>query len=336
LFEKIKTIDDEVITRGINAWEFFLLNEIKNAVALRSDISTLLKNCKPRVILFNYLSLSCTGVLAEEAIKYNIPRYLITHGTHSVTNSSVSKYEQKNLGRGLIFSPLATTTIAQSPSANRFLDKYHPKVNKLNSQPIMWGYKKSSVPPNDGIFRILYTGTYHNFRHWIWETPDEYIYGLYNFVKSTANIDNIKIIIRFRERSGSGINLNTVKTFLKGYNHFQINTTGSFINDLSLSNLLVSYVSTTIEESLIAKRPVLLYGYSNRYSHLVASSKLPTSDKRSSVYKLNNKTQLIPMVSAIIKHHKNSLLSYKELHNYIWMSNEAMSIERLYRNIIEQ
>lgn len=319
----IRGIKDKVIKEGINAWEEFMINEITITEGLQKDILNLLNICKPRSILYSHLCVGSSGVLAEVANSNNIPSILLSHGTHTTHSSAISNYEHQDLARGLLFSPLANETIAQSPSAAEFCELNYPELKWRKTNPLMWAYKKLDNPPKDGIFRILYTGTCNSFRHWIWETPDEYISGLIDFIKKTAHIRNLRIIIKYRTRPE--LDPSSLRKLLPDYEHYEVKSSGLFLDELCSANLLVSYVSTTIEEALYSRRPVLLWGHSLRYQHLKASSELPTSKKRSAVYMPREKSDLAPMVQAIMKSHRENLLSDNEVKDFVWSYNKEQT-----------
>ena len=81
--------------------------------------------------------------------------------------------------------------------------------------------------------------------------------------------------------------------------------------------MLISYSSTTIEESLYARKPVGLFGGSNRYYHLHGSSQFPNKNNRNAVYHLTE-NNLLSMLDSILDSHKDSLLTDKELDGYVW------------------
>ena len=96
--------------------------------------------------------------------------------------------------------------------------------------------------------------------------------------------------------------------------------TRRFIEDLNYADLMISYSSTTIEEALYARKPVGLFGGTNRYYHLKGSSIPPSTKNRNAVYHLTNQN-LVTMLSSILNFHKSSLLTDEELNGYIWDSN---------------
>jgi len=324
-------IEDKVIKEGINAWNKFLIYAVTSEEGLHKDISMLLNICKPKGILFNYLSLGSSGALAEVANSKKIPCILISHGTHTTHGSATSNYEHQDLARGLLFSPLADVTIAQSPTADKFCNLNYPELKRKRSEPLMWGFKKIQDPPKDGIFRILYTGTCNSFRHWIWETPDEYVSALVDFITKTANISNLRIKVRYRSRPEC--DLYSLKKLLPAFEHYELKTSGNFLDDLSSANLLISYTSTTIEEAIYSRRPVLLWGHSLRYQHLPASSELPTVNKRNAVYMPRKKSDLVPMIQSIVKAHREDLLSDDEVKDFVWSYNKEQK-ESLFKDIL--
>ena len=80
--------------------------------------------------------------------------------------------------------------------------------------------------------------------------------------------------------------------------------------------MLISYSSTAIEEAIYNRKPVGLFGGSDRYRHLIGSSTLPSKKYRSTVYYLQN-NNLSEMLNAILDAH-NTPLNDKELELYTW------------------
>ena len=108
---------------------------------------------------------------------------------------------------------------------------------------------------------ILHAGTYKQWvspRTWIYETPDEYIKGLKSLIHATCKFKKTKLIIRIRHQSDCSIS--NLKKLLPKSDNYEIKSSGSFLDDLSNADLLVSWSSTVIEEALHSRKPVLLWG----------------------------------------------------------------------------
>ena len=112
--------------------------------------------------------------------------------------------------------------------------------------------------------------------------------------------------------------LANLEKLLPAGNHYEIKSSGSFLEDLSKADLLVSWASTTIEEALHSHKPVLLWGGSNRYFHLPPCKTLPTSQNRSAVYAPETEAELGSMVESILEHHAGKPLKSEELSTHVW------------------
>ena len=173
---------------------------------------------------------------------------------------------------------------------------------------------------------ILHAGTHKNTgsRPYMYETSSEYVRGLISLIYSIEKLSNTYLIIRFRE--SLECTLDDLKNLLPKSKNYEIKTKGSFIDDLSLCDLLISYSSTTLEEALNNFLPVALYGGENKFRYLKGSSEFPEKNKRNAVYYLNN-DNIVDMIKLILKFHKNKPLTSKELKNYIWKNNKENFID---------
>jgi len=195
-------------------------------------------------------------------------------------------------------------------------DMYKPTIEKF--QPIMWGYNNSkNIAPKKNSFTILHAGTYKPLcaRPWIYETSNEFVYGLQRLVQSVSRVENAELIIRIR--SNAECEISSLQKLLPLSKNCHIKTDDSFQNDLNNADLLISFSSTTIEEALYARKPVALFGGSNRYRHMSGSSILPNVDYRSSVYHLTEEN-MSDMLKAIIAAHSNKPLTDNEVSDYVW------------------
>mgnify|MGYP001259984728 CR=1 FL=1 len=82
-------------------------------------------------------------------------------------------------------------------------------------------------------------------------------------------------------------------------------------------NVSVSFSSTTIEESLHARKPVGLFGGTSRYRHFDGSSKLPKKNNRSAIYHLT-KQNMPDMLRSIANVHSDRGLTDNEIIKYVW------------------
>jgi len=198
----------------------------------------------------------------------------------------------------------------------------------------MWGYNKSiKVHNSKKRFVILHTGTYKVLcaRPWIYETSNEFVFGLQRLVQSVGKVENTELVIRIR--SNEECEISSLEKLLPLSKNCRIKTDGSFQNDLNNADLLISFSSTCIEEALYARKPVALFGGSCRYRHLPGSTCIPSKDNRSAVYHLTPENLSI-MLEAIVKTHSNKPLTENEVSRYVW-PDSVPGIDNFISNIIK-
>lgn len=186
---------------------------------------------------------------------------------------------------------------------------------------------------NSELFHILHAD---NFYDWFFYLPsivhssDEYAYYCKVFVETLATSDlkeEVAVAIRLKNKKECSPEI--LKNYIPQlpFVDFQ-GTKKPYREELKKADLVVAYMSTTIEEALLYRKPVLLNGAANRYQHLRASSELPTSTSRSAVYVADGQKELIDMLKAIKKYHKNKPLTDEELAPYFF-SEPLAKINRI-------
>ena len=322
IYQLLDKVEDPIV---LNVKELIIPQLIDN-VAYTESLSDGVKNVfdrlRPKALIAHYMRWHEGAVLGETARKGNIPSILISHGSHPEPMDTVSWYEFREEAQGLLVSPLATETVTQSPNAENAALDFMPNLRRSKFQPIMWGYKKNnhlSIRERK-TRKILHAGTYKSscIRPWIYETSNEFINGLRHLVQAVKELDDAYLIIRIRPNRECSIR--SLRKLLPESDNYEIKTSGSFLDDLMDADLLISFSSTTIEETLNARKPVGLFGGSNRYRYLPGSSTLPTQNKRSAVYHLSE-DNLKTMLNSILDVHASKPLTDKELDGYVWPDN---------------
>ncbi|MBC8490407.1 MAG: hypothetical protein H8D45_30705 [Bacteroidetes bacterium] len=332
LFE---TTDDSRLKPFIIPLKLYLNKCIVYTESLVDDTKRIIKNIGPKKIIAHHLRWLDASIVGHCASELGIDTILISHGSHPPSENVTSEYELNDLARGLFISPLAAKSIAQSTNAAQSINSKSNVPKIINYQPIMWGWGNlGSVKRTNKKFQILHAGTYKvlGVRPWIYETSNEFVHGLQQFVQAVSSIEDIDLIIRIR--SLPECDISSLEKLLPNTDNCQIKTGGSFQDDLSDADLLVSYSSTTIEEALYARKPVALFGGSDRYRHLPGSSTLPDMNNRSAVYHLT-KENMSEMLEAIIAVHSNKPLTDSEVSDYVW-PDSVPGIDTFVSNLIKK
>ena len=318
----LDTIRDPISWMGIKIDYEHLVKTTTLYDGLKGDVKKTIDKLEPHHIVAGQLRWKSAAVLAEVAKKYNIPVTLISHGSHTLHDSSVAAFEHQENAQGLLISPLSDITLLQSPHAEAYALKLYC-TNGQRSRPIQWGTSKIAVTSSNAQTRhILHAGSYKQWvspRPWIYETPDEFIKGLTSLILATSNINNTKLVIRMRTQPDCS--LTNLQKLLPHGDHYEIKSSGSFSDDMSKADLLVSWSSTTIEEALHLRKPVLLWGGSSRYFHLPPCRKFPIPRNRSEVYAPETIDDLSLMIEAILESHAGKPLTDEELNNHVWPKN---------------
>jgi len=297
----------------------FLINNVTYSESISDAMGAIVRDIKPVCIIAHHLRWLDAISLGQCASHLGVRTYLISHGSQALPENLTSRYELKDVCWGLCVSPFATKAIAQSPIAEKTINAFMPKLPVEKYKPIMWGYKKIDLDRKTKTrkFRILHCGTYKvlGSRPWINETSNEFVNGLQHLAGVISDIDNVELVIRIR--GNDECELSSLKSLLPKSNNCRIKADGSFYDDLAQADLLISFSSTTIEEALNARKPVALFGGSDRYRHLPGSSRPPAGNNRSAVYHLaaDNMTE---MLTAIKDFHINKPLTEKEITDYVW------------------
>ena len=292
----VKYMDSESISnnevlkyKGLNIQIFlvdFLNNYVDNIVdnlhGQSHSLSRILKINKPYMILSQH-SLGFSSLLGELSSKLGIPAISISHGTHAFHSDKHAQIAWKRHSKMLLDTVYPYTAI-QSPLANTFLDKTQSQHSKkVITGPVLFA-KKSSIALSINNSRVDIYGVNSDklillhassprdsssFRPWIYETIDEYVRNINDLIEVVEDDSNIHLAIRFRPSLYfSKIDL---KNLLKPSSCYEIYTDGEFYEYLGSSDILISYSSTTIEESFQGRVPVLQYDADNKYMHIPSS-----------------------------------------------------------------
>lgn len=236
--------------------------------ALKSIMPTMVISQMGRGINYN---------LGELASLNNIPSLLISHGSHVPPKNEYEMIEWKEHGLGLMNTDYEYIAV-QSPWAKAYLEKIPSNSKQIITGPLLFskidsGKKKQLtqklISNISNKIILLHADTPRQkigLRFYVYQTVDEYISSLNSLISSIKRIKNLYLIIRFRPKPY--LSKEDLKSLLIEADCYDICTEGTFEEYLSITNMLISYSSTTIEEALQNKVPVLLYDKQGKYCHI--------------------------------------------------------------------
>ena len=254
----------------------------------------------------------------------NIDAMLISHGTHVSHDERWAKAEWDEHARFMITTHFPLVSV-QTPWAKNFLDD---QANLL-SRPVITGPLLYSKPKNRSerlaLRRLLFPSCYDKkiilhaaspfgwyvFHPFVNLTDDEYIRHINDTIRSIEDLNNVFLAIRIRLKSFQGMSLEDVKALFVQSECYEIYTEGSFEEYLLCSDLLISFSSTTIEEALQLRVPVVQYDPFDRYVHIPAEKINKNMEpKISSVYYVSEFEDLSWSLEWVVNSHLFTKNSY--------------------------
>mgnify|MGYP001254225415 CR=1 FL=1 len=278
--EIIQSLDDQDAAHGLMCFEESIMKRVALANSSSDQISLLVKQLKPLCMIAHEMR-SPMSMASAFAMKNNkIPVYLASHGTHLSTGNEIIDLEQKSLARGILTSPLADYTIAQSAMSKDAIRKFYPEFKTLEYDQINWGYPNNKdilanknnkdILANKKI-KFLHASTYKgigSLRPWIFETSDEFHKSLSELIQIFNRVGSADLLIRHREIGEMSINTYEDLIHKENQNiYIKTDLDNPFLEDLDVADVVIANFSTTIEEALTRGKYVILWGEGNRYSH---------------------------------------------------------------------
>ncbi len=275
------------ITSLINFQKALAKNEIENIERQNQIIKKVLSNKKPKIIITNLIR-GFNGYLIELAKKNKIPSLAIPHGTLSRGRNIYDNYFNDILSQELItknFSHIACQSkIFLSFLKQRKITKYIRSGNLIFSE---------SKPKKNKY--ILYAVTQrfftNNHYHGI-ETYFEFYQNL-KYFNRMAKESHYDFLIKLHP------NFSYLKKKLEKKFIYLKFTNRLLDQILPLSKVLISFSSSSIEDSLYSKVPVILFDSNNRYQHFNACKNL--DKKNEAMYYVNSLEKLKKCLKTISK-----------------------------------
>lgn len=338
-FETTKIISD-IIKRKKNVFSFKnvemhdlfmdyinngLKNQIKETFNGSKAFSRIVSLKKPSFLISNQAA-SYHYAIGEICKKENIKGLLISHGSHVPQVCSEITYEINEHSRYMVNTHYPFVS-AQTTWTKRFLEEQKDLVSKpIDTGPLLFSKQDFNVNYSDlrkNTFQqhhkkkiILHAATpfgWNYFHPLINLTLDEYVDHINDLIQSVDEMSEVFLAVRIRMKSFHGMSMEQIKSLFIKSECYAIYTEGSFEDYLLISDLLVSFSSTTIEEALQNKIPVLQYDPFNRYSHIPAEKIKTDGFSISPIYYISNQKDLYWGIDWIVKHHLEAIDSVKQL-----------------------
>lgn len=258
-----------------------------------------------------------SAILNSVALLNDLKIINVNHNSLPAPSNRVSR----KVMEVIIRSRIVNNTTHEFMSWSRHTADYAKELDKkLIVTPL-----KSDYPAlkKEKYFHILYASNgvdYNHFYPLIIETSDEFADAILGFLEVIAPSEAMRFTIRLRDKSEFNrnvlLNLSTASAIHSQFLRVE-NTQSDFLEQLATADLLVAYMSSTVEQALQMRIPVLLWGPTVRHEHLSAQSSLPTPESRSAIYVVYKKEMLMTMINSIRDVHGQNKLTDEDLKRHL-------------------
>ena len=245
------------------------------------ELNEFLSVMRPSIIISN--GNRCDDlIIAEICNEKRIPTLMIPHGSNVQPKNHYESIEWGENGVPHIRAPFSMMAL-QTPLCEGFLKVFPTKSVPVKTGPILWGGPVNNSSGEEVFMKmfghldrnkvkvIMHAGTpkaCNALRLFVYETSDEYLRSICDLADAVEKTEGAVLVIKFRP--STDISVSDLMAAVKVSDKVKISVEEPFNAVLAMTDLLVSFSSTTIEEALQNRIPVLLYGGSGRYQHVPA------------------------------------------------------------------
>jgi hypothetical protein len=301
------------------------------------NLDKFIRNKNPTLVL----SQTSRGIfynLGELAKVYSIPSVLISHGSHVPTSNRYADMEWREHGLGLMNTHYKYVVI-QSPWALSYLRKRPSSSIPIITGPLLFtetrrdgyyksGIKKRIIPHHYNKTIILHAGTpkfSKGIRPYVYETVDEYIENINSLIGTVERLKEVHLIVRFRP--SEYLTLSDFQELLVKSSCYSIHSKGTFEDYLTIADLLVSYSSTTIEEALQNRVPVLQYDGHGKYCHIKGQILDPSlKPELDSCYYVGSERKLSWAIRWLLENHFTSDIPDNVWERHVFNDSEKVEL----------
>ncbi|MBI5195864.1 MAG: hypothetical protein HZA10_06050 [Nitrospirae bacterium] len=344
---------DEIFSyRGISVKEIVfkkirddIVSTISNIHNQTLHLNGFLKKLRPAIII-SQMARFMNYNLGELASLYNIPSLLVSHGSHVPPKNQYEMMEWKEHGLGLVNTRYQYIAV-QSPWARAYLQEISTRSTHIITGPLLFAkvnknentrvlLRKKLLRGYENKIILLHADTprlHNDLRFYVYQTVDEYIGNLNSLISAVEKVSDLHLIIRFRPKDY--LSKNDLESLLVESDCYDIHTEGSFEEYLSLSDMLVSYSSTTIEEALQNRIPVLQYDPTGKYCHIPCQILAPeTKPEPDSCYYVNSADNFPWALNWLIKNHFHGTVPEAVWAKHVFDDKEIVKLSAYFKDLL--
>lgn len=296
--------------------------------------------------VFTPFSTGIYGVIGDWCRKHHVPGLMVHHGALAPPKTSLEEIEWRRLSQSQMLSPYRYN-LAQTPRAADHAVFYKAGDRTFNTGPVILSgisdqagkelRNRLDIPVTAPV--VLYAVAQRqrtSMRFHIFETEDETLSTMKDVIRAVEKLDGVHLILKLHP--AYRLPSNDLKHILPVSARSHILRKEPFDQVLSASDLLVSSLSTTIEEALINRIPVVLYNKWKRYNYLDAvdcsdmgEAEWPVTE---ALYTSNEK-----QIHLIIKHmlsHREEIQGNRQLFKkHMFHPNRVVPVSEIFTKVVQ-
>lgn len=289
-----------------------------------------------------------TALLAAElCTNQKIPTLMISHGTLKKPENKLEEIEFHHMGESLILSEFFNYVAVQTPNEIDICRHYKCKNTLIKTGPLIFSkpniknrerYKRAILGEIDNKTKIFTypesTRIRLGMRFHVYETFDEFLSSASDLVDAVNKIENVHLVIRLH--AGKRITPAEFKSLLPPSNKLTVTSAEKpFFELLTISDLIINFSSTVIEDALNSCIPVLLYDKQGRYMHTVSQELGKNiTPKLNAVYYMKDSAFVKDGLQWILDNHLNRDVPKSIFNRYAFQEDYYINFEKIISNAI--
>ena len=316
------------------------MRRLHREVLAWDEVLTLLQ---PRMVMAPF-GRRDSHALGDLANRRGIPGLLISHASFTPTKCELEEMAWGFHGYGMFHGSFSHAAL-QTPLAERFANQLSSSAHFVPTGPLIWGrtvdrassdkLKSQLLADRQDCRVVVHAGTPHGrgSQHFhVYETMDEYVTALSDLVLAVDQVPDTFLIIKAKS---TPLSRHELLAMLPPSDNYCISVEEPFLDVLGFSDLLVSLSSTTIEEALQNRVPVLLYGGEGRYQHVPALEVNPDSEMEPrAVYAVSKREHLADALERILASNGKAPLPAELFEQYVYNPEEITPLPDLIRQLV--
>jgi hypothetical protein len=308
-------------------------------------LDQVLKLLKPRMVVtpFGRRSFHALGELCK---RNEIPGLLVSHGSFTPIKNELERMGWDFHSYGLFHGSYSHAAL-QTPLAEQFARQVSSSAEFVKTGPLIWGLsvngkgfpglKTQLMPGREDWKVVVHAGTPKprpGMHFHVYETPDEYITAIRDLILAVNEVPKVYVIVKYRP---SLLSVDELSSLLPSSDRYSISVKEPFLDVLGIADLLVSFSSTTIEEALQNRVPVLLYGGGGRYQHIEAFEVTPDkSVEPRAVYAVRRPEHLADGLRGVLEVNGKGPSPAELFQEYVYKPEEITPFPDLVRNLVRE